>query len=76
MNLVYAVVFSPDGATTASGSHDGTIKLWDIRSRRCVSTMEGGGGSVNAVVFSPDGRILASGDDYHTVKLWSLKAEK
>ena len=27
---VYALAFSPDGKTLASGSRDGTVKLWDV----------------------------------------------
>ncbi len=30
-DTVQSVAFSPDGTTLAGGSHDGTIRLWQIR---------------------------------------------
>ncbi|WP_425571449.1 hypothetical protein, partial [Phytohabitans rumicis] len=30
---VTTVVFSPDGQTAATASHDGTARLWDIQTR-------------------------------------------
>ncbi len=35
---VWSVAFSSDGKTLASGSHDETIKLWDINSGKCLNT--------------------------------------
>ncbi len=69
---VNSVVFSPDGATLASGSQDRTVKLWDVASREEITTLEGHSGSVNSVVFSPDGATLALGTSYGTVKLWDV----
>jgi WD40 repeat protein len=30
---IHAVAFSPDGETVASGSRDGTVKVWDVPPR-------------------------------------------
>jgi len=57
---VNSVAFSPDGKTLASGSHDNTIKLWDVASGTNTQTLSGHGG-VYSVAFSPDGKMLASG---------------
>src|SRR5262249_15432550 len=72
-NSVTSVVFSPNGATLASGSADGTIILWDIATGKPIgSTLAGHTRSVQTVVFSPDGKILASGSDDQTLILWDV----
>ena len=67
------VAFSPDGTTLASrGTWDNTVKLWDVRTRTAIATLEGHTDRVNSVTFSPDGKMLASGSDDLTVKLWDV----
>jgi WD40 repeat protein/tetratricopeptide (TPR) repeat protein len=67
-----AAAFSPDGRLALSGSRDRTVKLWDVRTGRCLRTFSGHQGEVHTVQFSPDGAqaLSASGDS--VVKIWDL----
>ena len=38
---VQSVAFSPDGRLLATGSADGTVKLWDVQARTLLATLEG-----------------------------------
>jgi WD40 repeat protein len=69
---VEAVTFSPNGKLLASGSRNGTIRLWDGRLGAWIHALYGNPGRVHTVVFSPDSRWLASASEYCTVRLWDL----
>ena len=66
------VAFSPDGKTLASGNEDNTVRLWDLKTGKPLTTLIGHEDKVSNVAFSPDGKTLASvGDD--TVRLWNVR---
>jgi len=69
-SYVLSVAFSPDGLTLASGSHDNTIKLWEVPTGRLLRTLTEHTNYVSSVAFSPYGLTLASGSIDKTIKLW------
>jgi WD40 repeat protein len=66
-------MFSPNGQIIVSGSHDATLRLWDVRSSGSQKVLQGHTGHVYSVCFSPDGRTLASGSDDCTIRLWNVQ---
>ena len=71
-DTTYALALSPDEHTLASGSDDGSVKLWDVESGALLwsgwRTQ-----SIMGLAFSPDGRLLASGGVDTTVRIWDAK---
>ena len=68
--FVQALVFTPDG-TLVSGSEDGTLRVWDVVTRRCVAVKSDHRSAVNCLSLTPDGMLLSGSDDA-TVKVWAL----
>jgi WD40 repeat protein/tetratricopeptide (TPR) repeat protein len=68
-DIVWSVIFSPDGQLLASGSRDKMVKLWRPNGT-LFQTLAGHSNSVTSVSFSPDGKTLASASLDKTVKLW------
>ncbi len=70
-DIIDRIKFSSDGRTLATGSRDGTIRLWDIKASRHLHTLEGHESSIRSIEFSPDGNTFASSGS-KTIILWDV----
>jgi WD40 repeat protein len=70
------VTFSKDGRLLATGSSDGTVKLWDAATWREQATLSASAGEIRSVAFAPDGKTLAAGTRYGKVVLWNVDARQ
>ena len=63
---------SPDGRRALSGSHDQTVRVWDLAGSGASRVLEGHTSAVVAVSWSPDGRRALSGSREGEFRVWEL----
>jgi len=73
-DVVDCVAFAPDGSAVATGSVDGTVRLFAVPGggpKRVLSAT--GMGPVYTVVFSADGGMLAAAGEDRAIRIWDVK---
>jgi COMPASS component SWD3 len=67
---VLCVAFHPAGNMLASGAYDETVRVWDLRSLRCLRLLPAHADPVTGLHFSTDGTLLASCSYDGLARLW------
>lgn len=70
--MPHGFTLSADGTFAVTGGWDGLLRVWDLRSGRCLRTLEGHEAPVAGIELSPDGTLLATADLGSTLRVWEL----
>ncbi len=71
-----ALAVGCNGSLMAVGCTDGTVSLWDLQSRKLLTSMTGHRGEIRDIHFSESGGLLASASSDRTVRLWNSMTGK
>ncbi len=81
--LIKSLAVSADAKMLASGSSDGSVRLWQLSSAKLIHTFErrrfvgsGHSSAVTALAFHPDNRALYSASEDGTIKEWDADGQQ
>ena len=66
-------MFSSDGKLLVSCSHDGTVRLWNVESKKSIATLRVQEKPLYALALSPDNKTLATAGFGGTLTLWNVE---
>jgi WD40 repeat protein len=72
---VYALAWNHNGTLLASGSIDGTIRIWDTSNWSEVGKLKPGT-NVYCVKFTNDGKLLAAACADNLIRFWDVKTQQ
>lgn len=71
-DTIRAISFSPDAAFIATGSEDGTARLWNPVMLDEVERFEGRAGAVLSVAFTADSKQLVTAGNDDNIRFWDV----
>jgi WD40 repeat protein len=73
-SAVYKVAVTADSKSVATGSEDGTVRLFDLASGELIRTYDGHTAGVYGVTFTPDQTKLVTGSWDHDARVWDVES--
>lgn len=70
---ISALTFDPEGTRIATGSIDGTVRLWDTVGGQSLAVLRGHSARITDVDFAQDGRLLVSSADDGRIRVWEIE---
>jgi WD40 repeat protein len=73
----WSVTFTPDGKSLVSGSFDGTVRVWDLTTRKERTRLHSRSQFGTGIALSHDGKRVAEGfQGSSTIRLWDVATGK
>ncbi|GLV40291.1 Autophagy-related 16 [Carabus blaptoides fortunei] len=72
---VMAAKFLGEPSKVVTGSHDRTLKIWDLRSRACIETKFAGSSCNDLVTSDGAGSTIISGHFDKRIRFWDARSE-
>lgn len=69
-SYVTSVYINREGGIVVSGSNDGTIRIWEQKTGRCLKILIGHSDEVECLHMTPDDNIVVSGSNDQSIRLW------
>jgi RNA polymerase sigma factor (sigma-70 family) len=69
-HIVAGIAFASDGKFIATGSHMGTVRLWDPATGKELRSWQAHDSGAIGLAISPDGKTVATGSWDNSIRLW------
>ena len=73
---VNQVAFTPDGTILITCDEYHTIKMWEVKTKKLLRTIQGHHRPITSLAIASNGRYFLTGADDQTVRLWQVKTGK
>ena len=70
-----AAKFLQEPSKVVTGSHDRTLKIWDLRSKACIETKFAGSSCNDLVTTDSSGSTIISGHFDKKIRFWDTRTD-